>query len=354
MQQILITGGTGFVGLNAARAFAAKGVSVVLTSRKRHDASGEALAAENELIGVEYVNLQSSAEVFDLFARHRFEGLVMLAHAHQYARSRAASNAIYPMTLNCLEGARATGVKRLVLGSSKAIYGGLNPPLTEDRNFPTRVSYAGTLIEELGLPRFPEFETTVKRAVELMAFDYSIPLPASTSGLSGSTQDKAMEVVALRFPIQWGSGYTAMGNPFSLVAHAAAGRINSLQGRIGYLGLPVRDFWNMISGSPSSYVKDSASAIITTMLADSLPNSVYNVSSGFNDIAREQLEAVYRIVPDSRDRVGIDPEELDGDGMPDSGFNASRLKADFDWEPAHARFDDAFEEYYSWLRDHPY
>ena len=145
-----------------------------------------------------------------------------------------------------------------------------------------------------------------------------------------------------------------MGNPFSLVAHAAAGRIDSLQGRTGYLGLPIHDFWNLMSGSQSSYVKDSASAIVTTMLADSLPHPVYNVCSGFDDIARNQLEAVYRIAPDARDRIGIDPEQLDGEGIPDNGFNANRLKADFDWEPAHASFEAAFEEYIAWLREHPF
>ena len=354
MSQILIIGGTGFVGLNAARAFAAEGIPVVLTSRKRHDAVGEALAAENDLVRIEYLDLQNSADVFNLFAKYRFEGLVMLAHAHQYARTRAASNAIYPMTLNCLEGARATGVKRLLLASSMAIYGGLQPPFNESATFPSKVSYAGTIEEELGLPHIPEFETTVKRAVEMIAFDYSIPMPAATSGLSGSTADDSMQVVALRYPIQWGPAYTAMGNPFSLVCHAAAGHIDTLQGRTGYLGLPVNEFWNHLSSSPSCFVKDSASAIVTTMLAEELPNPIYNVSSGFTGTARDQLEALFRVMPNARGRIGIDPAQLEGEARPDNGFNSDRLKTDFAWAPAHDSIEGAFEEYVSWLKSNPY
>ncbi|MEM9257781.1 MAG: NAD(P)-dependent oxidoreductase [Pseudomonadota bacterium] len=354
MDKILIIGGTGFVGLNAARTFAAEGVKVVVTSRRRHDAAGEALAAENPLISVAYLDLQSHAEVFDLFTRHHFDGMVMLAHAHQYARTRAASNAIYPITLNCLEGARCTGVKRLVLASSRAIYGGLNPPYHEDRTFPANVSYAGTIEEELGLPHIPEFETTVKRTVEMIAFDYAIPMPAATSGLSGPQEERAMEVVALRFPIQWGPGYTAMGSPFSLLAHTAAGRIDSLNGRTGYLGLPVTDFWGLLSGSSSSFVQDSASAILTTMLADALPHPVYNVCSGFNNKARDQLEALYRVLPEASDKIGIDPTQLDHEPRPDDGFNGQRLRDDFGWRPTHSSIDGAWDEYVSWLRLNPF
>ncbi|MEM1112763.1 MAG: NAD(P)-dependent oxidoreductase [Pseudomonadota bacterium] len=354
MQSVVIAGGTGFVGLNAARAFAAQGISVVVTSRKRHDPAGESLAQANELIQVEYVNLDNSADVFGLFARHEFDGLVMLAHAHQYARTRAASNSIYPITLNCLEGAQSTGVRRVVLASSRAIYGGLQPPFNEQARFPVKVSYTGTIEEALGLPHIPEFETTVKRTVEMMALDYSIPMPAPTSGLASSAQAQALEVVALRFPIQWGPGYTAMGSPFSLVAHTAAGRIDKLSGRKAYLGLPITAFWNLLSDSASSYVKDSASAIITTMLAETVPHPVYNVSSGFNNIAREQLEALYRVAPDSRERIGIDPDELDGDARPDDGFNGHLLQEDFGWRPTHDSIEGAFEEYIAWLRQHPY
>ncbi|MEO1080264.1 MAG: NAD(P)-dependent oxidoreductase [Pseudomonadota bacterium] len=351
---IVIAGGTGFVGLNSAKAFAGLGIRVTVTSRKRYDAAGEAVAAENELIDVAYVNLMSGSEVFSLFAQQRFDGLVMLAHAHQYARTRAASNAIYPMILNCLQAAAVTGVKRLVLGSSRAIYGGLEPPFHEDATFPVKVSYAGTIEEKLGLPHIPEFETTVKRVVEMMAFDYSIAMPAPTSGLETTTQNETMEVVALRYPIQWGPGYTAMGNPFSLVAHAAAGRIASLEGRTGYLGLSVQDFWNLISGGASCFVKDSASAVVTTMLAPTLPHHIYNVSSGLNNVARHQLEALYDIVPDARERVGIAPEELDDKGKPDDGFNADRLREDLGWQPKHTEVGAALEEYVDWLQDNPF
>ncbi|MEM9397908.1 MAG: hypothetical protein AAF991_10525, partial [Pseudomonadota bacterium] len=141
---------------------------------------------------------------------------------------------------------------------------------------------------------------------------------------------------------------------FSLICHAAAGRIDSLVNRTGYLGLPVAEFWNLFSGGATSFVKDSVSAITTTMLAESLPHHVYNVSSGLNGTARSQLEALYRLVPDAQSRVRIDPQELDDVGKPDDGFNGDRLREDFGWQPKHTEIESALEEYIDWLKVHPY
>lgn len=347
MGSYLITGGTGFVGLNTAKAFAARGDHVVVTSRRRHDDVAEAVAAEHERISVAYVDLQNSADVFDLHARHAFDGAVMLAHAHQYARTRAASNAIYAMTLNCLDGALSTGVKRVILGSSKAIYGPMKPPLHEDVTFPIKTT------PPPGGRGVPAFETTVKRTVEMIAHDYAIPMPPPTSGLS-AVESRPLEVAALRFPLQWGQGYTAMGNPFSLIAHTIAGHIADLRGRTGYLNLPPWQFWNIFSGGPSSYVKDSASAIVAAMTADSLPHAVYNVTSGYHEPARTQLEQIYERYPDAVDRIAIDPADCKGDDGPDMGFTNQRLRTDFGWQPTHGSFADAFSEYVDWLRDNPH
>jgi nucleoside-diphosphate-sugar epimerase len=347
MPQILITGGTGFLGANTARAFAANGIPVVVTSRKRHDPVGEELAAESDLITVERLDFSRAGEVYDLFSRYRFEGIVMLVHAHQYARSRTANNAIYDITLNCLEGATASGVKRCVLASSIVVYAGMIPPFTEDVPFPVEISYEG----KRGLIRPPKFETVVKRTIELIAIDYGTPMDRATSGTAGTDHPHHLEVVALRYPIQWGSGYSAMGNHYSLAAHAAAGRIDSLKDRVGYYNLPIGPLWNG-PRPPGMFIKDSADAIVTVMQAETLPHNIYNVSSGFTTSPRKQLEALYKVAPESRESIGIAPEDL-RESRPDLGFNADLLKADFGWSSAYT-IESAFEEYIAWLQDHPY
>src|SRR5437867_5049453 len=107
MPEVLITGGGGLVGLNTARAFALAGVPVVITARQSGDRIDRAIDDVRDLITIEPIDLARGAEVFDLFSRYRFRGVIHAAQAHQRAQTRAASRANYDMIFNCLEAAQA-------------------------------------------------------------------------------------------------------------------------------------------------------------------------------------------------------------------------------------------------------
>src|SRR3981081_4113472 len=144
MSQILITGGGGLVGLNTARALAAEGTSVVITARHGHDRIEKALGDLRELVTIEPVELARTGEVLDLFSRYNFHAVIHAAQAHQHAQTRTSNRANYDMIFNCLEAAEATGVKRLVLVSSIAVYGGVAPPFAEDTRFHVQAQYDDT------------------------------------------------------------------------------------------------------------------------------------------------------------------------------------------------------------------
>ncbi len=138
MNKVFIAGGTGMLGANAARALAAAGTEVVVSTRKEVDPVGARLAEESALISVERVDLRDLAEVEAVFARHDFEGVVMAIHTHQYARTRDENNQIYPITIHCLETARKRGVRRVAIGGSMAVYGGPFRPSRSRRSFRPR------------------------------------------------------------------------------------------------------------------------------------------------------------------------------------------------------------------------
>lgn len=360
MSKILIVGGTGFVGANTARAFADKKVSVVVTTRgssqKNANSTAASLARYSDLITVETVDLTRSAEVSGLFSRHRFDGMVMLAVAHQDATSRAANNAIYDITLNCLDAASAVGLKRCVMASSFAVYGGVKPPFNEEIAFPQEISYE----DGNGLIPMPKFEVRIKRILEQILLDYGTPLENPTgSGSSSpssdddSKQSHTLEVVALRFPFQFGPGYTRMGNPLSLAAHAVAGKIKNLSERVGYMNLPLAPLWTVLGAIvPPLYVKDTASAIVTAMEAETLPHRIYNVTGNYTSSAKAQLEALYRAAPEARGIIGIAPEEFPDEDH-DLGSSPDLIKQDLGWTPSY-NLEQAFEDYLDWLKDNPY
>src|SRR5258708_19118653 len=132
MSQILTTGGGGVVGLNAARALAAEGASIVITARHGHDRIEKELGDLRDLVTIEPVELARGGEVLDLFSRYNFHAVIHTAQAHQHAQTRTSNRANYDMIFNCLEAAEATGVKRFVLVRSIAVYGGGAPPFAAD------------------------------------------------------------------------------------------------------------------------------------------------------------------------------------------------------------------------------
>lgn len=350
VDRVFIAGGTGMLGANTARAFADVGVEVVVSSRKDSDPAGQLLEDYSDRIRVEKLDLRDAEGVKNVFQRHQFDGLVFVAHTHQYALRRDTANEVYPILLNCLEIGRKERVKRVVFGSSMAVYGGLTPPFDETVTFPPAI------MEPPGADRrvMKRFEVSLKRATEIIALDYGQPFQMGLSVPTGTDNPDPydMEVVALRAPMMFGPGYRALGSALGIAAHVAAGRLEGFKGQPAYGDIPVETLWQGLASIPVNYVKDNAAAIRVAMLADALPGPVYNISSGFSRSPREQLKALFAVAPDCADRMGITPEDLPM-AEADLGFNGSRFERDFGWTSPHT-LESALSDYIEWLQTHPY
>jgi len=346
---ILITGGTGFVGKNTARALADKGYNVVATTRR--SGSGQDLTTYSNAINIETVDLTRAAEVNQLFARYAFDGMVICAASHQDSTSRATNNAVYDMMLNCLDAASLTKVKRVVMSGAMSVYAGQQPPLTEDTEFSPEISYEGAR----GLIKLPKFEVRIKRIVEQILLDYGTPLerPTGSGGSDQATGDKqshTLEVAVLRFPFQFGPGYTRMGNHLAIAAHAAAGRGENVAELRGNRNLPLQPLWSTVGAHISPiYVKDSAQALICALEADTLLHRIYNVTGNYSTSVKSQVEALYRAAPGAQEILKIDPAELP-DEQRDLGMNINRIKQDLGWTPSFT-MEQAFKDYIDWLKD---
>jgi nucleoside-diphosphate-sugar epimerase len=363
MPEVLITGGGGLVGLNTARALAMEGVPVVITARQRDDRIDRAVDDFRDLITIEPIDLARGSEVFDLFSRYRFRGVIHAAQAHQRAQTRAANRANYDMAFNCLEAAEASGVSRFLLVSSIIVYAGLGAPLSEDKRFPAQVTVDESHDALFSLPGpeggrqllAPTFEVTVKRALEGIALDYATPMQMGGSAKVRAGQkfnENRLDVAVLRISTEFGPGYTHMGSPLSRAVHTLAGKGDLMSGT-GYMGMPLPDLWNLIAMSPLTYVRDTANALVRMMQIEALPHRVYNLSSDFTTSPREQLQALDRLRPDVAARLKIDPDALREEPYPTHGFSADRLTQDTGWSPGYA-FEEALEDYIAWLQQHPF
>lgn len=126
---VLITGGTGFVGLNLAEALLARGERVVLAGLDQPPASAVRLFAH--LPGVlvtEIVDVRDAAGLGALFSRHQVTRLFPFAAVTSGPdRESTQPEAVFEVNLlglvAQLRAARNAGVRRVIVPSSSAVYG---------------------------------------------------------------------------------------------------------------------------------------------------------------------------------------------------------------------------------------
>jgi nucleoside-diphosphate-sugar epimerase len=143
---ILLTGGTGFVGLNVAEQLAARGEKVVL-----FDLSPPPADFKWKVV-FEKGDVTSRARLEEVFLQHQPEQVIHLAAItagpeRDACEPRRIAEVNLLGTLNVLEAARKHGVRRLVHASTGAVFGaagvGVRLPLDEERNRPVPESMYG-------------------------------------------------------------------------------------------------------------------------------------------------------------------------------------------------------------------
>ena len=313
---ILITGGMGFIGLHTARRFLDVGEDVVIT---RYSSWREPSFIKDEYgkrVKIERVDITSSHDVLDLVRRHNVTGIVHLVVPGLGALSAAEDNRVNTLgLLNILEAARVTGVKRVTLASSTAIYGSLREgPFREDMPLPVT---SGSATEAF------------KKAWEVLGLHYG-----DRTGL---------EVVAIRINVNCGPLYHSMSQPSSRMCHAGA------------RGVPA-DFTGAAGGQPFeddetdlSYVKDGALGIQLLQMADKLSHRIYNLGYGKATSNRQVADAVRKAVPSAQ--ITLQPGRSQR-ARKDAYLDTSRIKQDVGYEPQYD-IERTVAEYIGWLRTNP-
>ena len=239
-------------------------------------------------------------EVFDVVRRHQVESIITLLAPPARSLSTQADYHLYTAGLqNVLQAAHTFGLKRVSLGSSVSVYGGLAE---------------GPYREDMPLPVDSHTQVAAfKKGMEIHALYY-----ASRAHL---------EVVSLRIASIYGPLYYSMHNAISRMCHAAIKRVEP-----DFSDRPDRSIFADDQGD-WTYVKDVARGIQMVHTAGTLHHRIYNIGSGRATSHREIFEAVRQTVPDARCaalRPGRPPH-----APVNPAQDLSRLKADVGYEPEY-------------------
>ena len=311
---ILIIGGMGFIGLHTTLRLVEAGESVVITQFATRRVPAALEPELDKRVFVERMDVTDAYNVFEVMRRRKVDSIINLMAPPARATTPQADYRLYTVGLqNVIEAARTFDVKRVSLGSSGSVYGGLpEGPFHEDMPLPVD---SRSMVEAF------------KKGMETHAFYY-----ASRANL---------EVISLRIGSVYGPLYYSMFNAASRMCHAA------LKGE-------EPDFSDRPNGtifeddaSDWTYVKDVARGIQMIHTADTLNHHIYNVASGRATSNKQTFEAVQRVIPSAKCSA-LKP----GGVARNPAMDISRIKADSGYEPQYD-IDSGVSEYIDWLRGNP-
>src|SRR5438128_11637856 len=256
-------------------------------------------------------------EVFEVVRRHQIESIVNLMAPPARSLSTQADYHLYTAGLqNVLEAARTFGLRRVSLGSSVAVYGGLPAgPYREDTTLPVHS---------------PRQVSAFKKGMEMHAHYYA-------------AQAK-LDVVALRIGSIYGPRYYSMHNPISRVCHAAAKNVEP-----DFSDRPDEKIFEE-DQADWTYVKDVARGIQMLHTAERLSHRVYNIASGRASSNKDIVRAVLKAVPGARCAV-LKPGRTPRTSI-NPATDLSRIKTDVGYEPEHP-LETGISAYIDWLRKNP-
>ena len=302
-RRVLVTGSNGFIGYPTLLACAEKGWHAV----------GMDIAAPREPLGnavFEQADFNDVHRVYAVLREHRIDTIVhtggvsgpMLFRDDPYFVCQ--TNVVG--TMNLLEAARVTGVRRFVFLSSAHAYGDTPPPpVPEDAPFRTRDVYGAT-----------------KACGDVLLRAYR--------GQCG------LDAVALRISQGYGPRRGTREAIRTMIQDAIAGRPTSLDFGGDY-------------GRAYLYVKDAVRAALAAIEAQQTSQSAYNIG-GSEFVQMDHIaDIVRRVLPDARitfkqgvDVLGYRRERLD----------ISAAERDLGWSPIWS-LEKGIADYVDWMREHP-
>lgn len=320
---ILVTGASGFIGLNVVEALIARGDDVIAFS---NSPMPEAARAEFDTLRgrcVEAIgDVRDERAVAEVFAAHSPQRVVhaaALTPGQQTERAMAAAAVEVNVlgTVRVLEAAARHRVERVVQLSSAAVYG--------------ESGFGSEPLDEAQTPPRPRTVYGVtKYAAERLALRYA--------------ESAALAVVAARLAAAYGPWERDTGVRETLSPFLQALRI-ARQGGAAVLARRAALDW--------IYSRDAADALLALLDRRAAAPAVVNVSPGYATAFDGFCDALARRYPGFRWRIAPGPEAtVDLYGERDRAPLATeRLRREVGWAP---RFDaePAFRDYLDWAGRH--
>ena len=299
--RILVTGGLGVNGVWVVQKLLECGLEPIVADIRQDFSLAPDLEAKVDFQTLDVTNMENVEQVL---AQSKVAAIIHLAAFidpemdHEPFRAFRVNSL---GTVNLLEAARNSHVRRFVSASSRAVY--------------------GATPEGVGEPHYQSIpETYPKRPVKA----YDVTKLGSEQMGQVYRDVYGLEFAALRFAGIYGPGKQARHGKMSLRSRLVEDPVK---------GIPVRVERGGDQKDDMIYVDDGAEALVRAVLADALPHSAYNIGSGKGQTLREVADAVRAAVPGADIYIGPGLNPLGFDVHRSAVFDCSLAHQDFGYSP---------------------
>jgi len=315
--KVLVTGASGFIGINVVRRLAEKGHSVLATTRRKggpDPLTDDYLKGFGDKVTWITLDLRDSERVMSIAEDHDIAGIIHAAvftpasRELEQTRTRDILESNLMGTVNTLELAREAGVDRYVYISSSGVYGS-----TGDPHEPVQESSPVPYLTSSG------FYRTTKIACERLTEHYNRLFPMTTTSM------------------RVGAPYGCMERPTD--SRRRMGPIHRLLELIlteGRHRLRVRELdytrdW--------TFAMDTASCLVAGLETPAPISRIYNVTCGINSSLREILTVIQEApgVDFDWEEVGNneDADFPDSVGIRRGPLNIEKARSELGFQPQY-------------------
>ncbi len=312
---VLLTGGTGFIGINIAEELTKAGYDVVLLDM--NELPGEAKESLDKHEGDYYYfksNILDGDKLDEVIKKFNVSKVIHAAvitpgEKREKEQSKLIAQVNYMGTVEVLEAAKRNKIKKIVHLSSASVYGDASPEadwLSEAKTFPKPK-------ELYAITKFAA-ECTALRYKELFDLDVVV---GRIGGVFG--------------PWERYTGFRdTLSGPFFTTRAAILGE------EVVLPNAGVKDW---------VYSREIAKSIVALLVAKEHAYNIYHLSSGYIWTIKDWCEKLKEVFPDFNYKVLTDPGEIER-----SPLLIERLKNDIGYKPEF-NLKKSFEDYMNWVKN---
>jgi len=319
MSAVLVTGGLGVIGAWVTRQLVEQGTKVVTYSRHLDSTLVKDIVGKFDPVVGDILDFPNLIQTIKQHEVERIIHLGVLLPAQAEANPYMGYKINAEGTLNVVEAARLTGIRRVVATSSKAVYDITRGEYDHPTYKPMDEDY----------PKAPSMVYgTTKVFMENMCSDYN--------------RIYGLDIIILRFPTPYGIGRQARHGRLAITSRIIESAI---------LGQPLAIPHGAEQKDDFTYHRDIANGIVLACFAENPEHRIFNIGTGKGETLQHMIEILNKIFGEVPITIGPGLNYLDRPvkDLRFSVFNIDRARKELGYSPQYD-LEAGVKDYIEWMK----